>query len=128
MRYLLDTHTFIWWDSNASKLSSTVFNLLKNPENTFWFSIASVWEMPIKYQAGKLTLRMPLPELIQHQQNTNQIELLPILLPHVLALDSLPLHHKDPFDRILVAQGQVEKLTLVSHDPIFTQYGISMTW
>ena len=128
MRYLLDTHTFIWWDSNASELSSTVFNLLKNPANNFWFSVASVWEMQIKLQAGKLNLRMSLPEIVEHQQKNNRIELLPILLPHALSLDGLPLHHKDPFDRILIAQAQVEKLTLVSHDAIFAQYGVAVMW
>jgi len=128
MRYLLDTHTFIWWDSNASDLSSTVFKLLKNPDNAFWLSIASIWEMQIKYEASKLTLRMPLPDIVQHQQKENRIELLPITLRHVLGLDGLPLHHKDPFDRILIAQAQVEQLTLVSHDSSFAQYGVPVVW
>jgi PIN domain nuclease of toxin-antitoxin system len=105
-----------------------VFNLLKNPEHDFWLSVASVWEMQIKLQAGKLTLRMPLPDIVEHQQKNNRIELLPIILPHVLALDGLPSHHKDPFDRILIAQAQVEKLTLVSHDSTFAQYGVAVVW
>jgi PIN domain nuclease of toxin-antitoxin system len=84
--------------------------------------------MQIKLQAGKLNLRMSLPDIVEHQQKNNRIELLPILLPHALALDGLPLHHKDPFDRILIAQAQVEKLTLVTHDSIFAQYGVAVMW
>lgn len=125
MKYLLDTHTFIWWDSNASKLSSTA---LRDKNNAFWFSVASLWEIQIKLQTGKLKLRVSLSEIVEHQQKTNRIELLPVLLPHVLALENLPLHHKDPFDRILITQAQVENLKLISHDPMIVQYPVSVVW
>lgn len=128
MNYLLDTHTFIWWDSNAAELSSTAFKLLRDKNNSFWLSIASLWEMQIKLQTGKLKLRMPLRELVEHQQRTNHIQLLTMQMSHVLALDSLPLHHRDPFDRILIAQAQIESLTLISHDPIISEYPVSVIW
>lgn len=128
MNYLLDTHTFIWADSDPAKLPPRVAVLIQDPNNTILISVASLWEMQIKLQIGKLTLRMPLPDIVEHQRKNNRIELLPIMLPHVLGLDGLPLHHKDPFDRILIAQAQVEKLTLVSHDSIFAQYGVAVVW
>jgi PIN domain nuclease of toxin-antitoxin system len=128
MNCLLDTHTFIWADSEPAKLSSSAAALIQDPENTILVSVASIWEMQIKLQAGKLSLRMPLPDIVEHQQKNNRIELLPIMLPHVLVLDTLPLHHKDPFDRILIAQAQVEKLALVSHDSTFAQYGVAVVW
>jgi PIN domain nuclease of toxin-antitoxin system len=71
---------------------------------------------------------MPLRDIVQYQQNKNRMQLLSVLLPHVLALASLPLHHKDPFDRILIAQAQVEQLTLMSHDSAFAQYPIQVVW
>jgi PIN domain nuclease of toxin-antitoxin system len=128
MNCLLDTHTFIWADSEPARLSSRAAALIQDPDNTILVSVASLWEMQIKLQAGKLTLRLPLPGIVEHQHKNNRIELLPIMLPHVLALDGLPLHHKDPFDRILIAQAHVEKLTLLSHDSIFVQYGVTVVW
>lgn len=128
MKYLLDTHAYIWWDSHSSELPSTVFGLLRDRKHSFWLSIASVWEIQIKLQTGKLKLRMPLRDIVEHQQKTNRIELLPITLPHVLALDRLPPHHKDPFDRIIIAQAQIEGLTLISHDEKFSQYEVPVVW
>ncbi len=86
MKFLLDTHTFIWWDSEQQKLSTTVLDLCQAPSNTLMLSVASVWEMQIKYQLGKLTLKLPLATIIEAQRNTNTIEIVPIQLAHVLAL------------------------------------------
>lgn len=98
MKLLLDTHTFIWWDSSPQKLSPKALALCQNPENILLLSIGSIWEMQIKIQLGKLSLNLPLPQLIESQQQTNDIEVLPINLTHLFTLDSLPNHHKDPFD------------------------------
>ena len=84
--------------------------------------------MQIKLQLGKLTLNRALLEIIENQQQTNQIEVLPVKLTHVLALDSLPLVHKDPFDRLLVAQANVENAALISCDPIVAQYPVNVIW
>ncbi len=128
MKLLLDTHTFIWWDSEPAKLSSKVLALCQDRANTVLLSVASVWEMQIKLQLGKLKLSLSLAEVIESQQQTNDIEVLPITLKHVLALDGLPTHHKDPFDRLLIAQANVEGAILVSSDPIFADYPVKLVW
>jgi PIN domain nuclease of toxin-antitoxin system len=128
MNYLLDTHAFIWADSEPGKLSAQVTTLLRNRRNIVFISIASLWEMQIKLQTGKITLRMPLQDIVPHQQKTNRIEILSITLPHVLALNALPPHHKDPFDRILIAQARIEGLTLITHDRMFSQYPVQVVW
>lgn len=128
MKYLLDTHVFIWWDSEPNKLSQQVLAMCQNRNNVLLLSVASVWEMQIKIQLGKLKLNLPLGEIIKSQQVTNKIEVLSVKLEHVLALESLPLHHKDPFDRLLVAQAIVENAILMSNDSLFVQYPIELLW
>ena len=126
MRLLLDTHIFIWWDSDPDRLSSQATALCEDPANFLALSVASIWEMQIKQQFGKLKLRLSLSELIDNQKQNNGIEILPINLEHVLFLDNLPLHHKDPFDRLLIAQASVENMKLLSADPFFTRYPIEV--
>ena len=128
MKVLLDTHTFIWWDSNPSRLSSLVLTLCHDPATTILLSVASVWEMQIKLQLGKLILTLPLADIVTSQQQTNGIDILPVALAHVLALQSLPTPHKDPFDRLLVAQANVEGAVLLSADSIFAQYPVTVLW
>ena len=99
---------------------------LEDEANELLLSVASVWEMQIKIQLGKLKLSLPLKELIKSQQETNELTLLPVALTHVLALDALPLHHKDPFDRLLIAQSTEEDLTLVSADSQFSAYSVKL--
>lgn len=110
MNFLLDTHTLIWWSIDPIRLSQQVRNLLDDENNTLFLSIISVWEMQIKLQIDKLILEMPLPKLIKDQQETNDLQLLPIELTHIYALTNLPNHHRDPFDRLLIAQASVEQL------------------
>jgi PIN domain nuclease of toxin-antitoxin system len=128
MKLLLDTHTFIWWDSDPAKLSPQALGLCQDRANVILLSVVSVWEMQIKWQLGKLQLRLPLAETIASQQQTNQIEVLPGNLAHVLALESLPAHHKDPFDRILIAQARQVDAVLVSNDLVFARYQIEVLW
>lgn len=99
---------------------------LRNPANTLLLIVASVWEMQIKAHAGKLELGLPLYGLVESQRRANGIEVLPIQLLHVLAFDELPPHHKDPFDRLLIAQANAEDLTLVSVDPVFANYPVRL--
>ena len=122
MRLLLDTHVFIWWADQQEILSATALSALKDEGNELLLSVASVWEMQIKVQLGKLKLSMPLKELVATQVETNDIRILPVELAHVLALNALPFHHKDPFDRLLIAQSITEDVTLVSADPEFPAY------
>ncbi|MCT7977380.1 type II toxin-antitoxin system VapC family toxin [Laspinema olomoucense] len=128
MNLLLDTHTFMWWSLTPERLSERVSSLLADPSNDLILSVASVWEMQIKLQLGKLNLELPLRELIETQQQTNNLQLLPIEVTHVWALENLPIPHKDPFDRILIAQATVEQQTLLSIDAIFDAYPVNRVW
>ncbi|MCK5717366.1 MAG: type II toxin-antitoxin system VapC family toxin [Thiomargarita sp.] len=128
MRFLLDTHTFIWWYNEPDKLSLQVRALLQNSENIILLSVVTPWEMQIKLQTGKLKLDIPLDKMLENQLQANNIDLLPVTLPHVLALQNLPYHHKDPFDRLLIAQSNVEKAILLSKDAIFSKYNIKLLW
>ncbi len=128
MNLLLDTHTFIWWSLTPERLSQRVSSLLADPSNNLILSVASVWEMQIKLQLGKLNLELPLRELIETQQQTNNLQLLPIQVTHVWALENLPIPHKDPFDRILIAQATVEQHPLLSIDAIFDAYPVNRVW
>lgn len=128
MNLLLDTHTFIWASVTPEKLSDTVRNLLQDNANTIILSLASIWEMQIKVQRGKLTINRPLPELIASQQQTNNLQLLPIEVPHIFALQNLPDYHRDPFDRIIISQAMVEGLPVLSKDATFDAYPIVRVW
>jgi PIN domain nuclease of toxin-antitoxin system len=127
MKLLLDTHTFVWWVSDPAKLSSKALAQCLDPANTVLFSVVSMWEIQIKNQLGKLTLARPLADIVATQQ-LNQFQLISLDLGHVLALDALPMHHRDPFDRILIAQAQVEDAVLVSHDALIAQYPVRVLW
>jgi PIN domain nuclease of toxin-antitoxin system len=128
MKALLDTHAFIWWDSNPAKLSTQARAACEDRTNVIFLSAASAWEIQIKLQLGKLNLRLSLEEVIASQQKTNNIQILPIALRHVLALKDLPSPHKDPFDRLLIAQANMEDAVLISHDPIFADYPVKVLW
>ncbi|MDX6498879.1 MAG: hypothetical protein QOG23_2139 [Blastocatellia bacterium] len=126
MKLLLDTHVFIWWADQPEKLSPAALSALEDEANELVLSVASVWEMQIKIQLGKLKLSLPLKDLIKNQQETNDITVSPVALTHVLALDALPFHHKDPFDRLLIAQSIEEDLTLVTADSQFSAYSVKL--
>lgn len=128
MKLLLDAHTFIWWDSDPTQLSERVLDICRDSNNTLLLSIATVWEIQIKSQLGKLKLKLPLTELIENQQRINGFQLLSIDLNHVLELEELPLHHKDPFDRLLIAQSNIEEAILLSKDSVFSAYSVQTIW
>ena len=127
-RLLLDTHTFLWWDSDPQRLSAAVLALCRDPAVVLLLSLASLWEIQIKSGLGKLPLSLPLAQIVQEQQERHGIQLLPITPAHVYALDALPPHHKDPFDRLLIAQARVENVPLASVDPLFAPYPVSLIW
>lgn len=128
MRLLLDTHTLLWWATDRARLSPVALAVCEDASNVLLLSVVSVWEMQIKTQLGKLTLTIPLATLIDREVNTNGMTLLPVELEHVLALDTLPAYHKDPFDRLLIAQAQLEGAILVTTDGVFARYDISRLW
>jgi PIN domain nuclease of toxin-antitoxin system len=127
MKLLLDTHAFIWWDSDPAQLSAPALAALRDPANEVWLSVASVWEMVIKAQLGKLTLRLPLADIVRQQQ-ANGLQILPMTLAHILAVEGLPAFHKDPFDRALIAQTNIEGAELVSADRVVRQYSVRILW
>src|SRR3989304_8845505 len=128
MKLLLITHAFIGWDSNPDKLSPRALTLCQDRRNTLIVSVASLWEMQIKSQLGKLKFNIPMAELIKNQKETNAIKVLTISLEHILELGNLPTIHNDPFDRLLIAQAKVENAMIVSTDSIFAQYPVTVVW
>src|SRR5262245_39143538 len=127
MKLLLDTHTFMWWDSDPGQLSAPALVALRDPANEVWFSVVSVWEMVIKAQLGRLALRLPLADIVAQQQ-ADGLQVLPVALAHALAVEGLPTIHKDPFNRLLIAQANVEGAELVSADPVVRQYPVRVLW
>ena len=126
MKLLLDTHIFIWWADQPEKLPPATLSALEDDANELLLSVVSVWEMQIKIQLGKLKLTLPLKELVKKQQETNDLTVSAVALTHVLALDALPFHHKDPFDRLLIAQSIEEELTIVTADSHFSAYSVKL--
>jgi len=101
---------------------------LSQTENTVYVSVVSAWEIQIKKQLGKLSLAVSLAELMESQQQVNEVIILPVQLNHILALDELPTHHKDPFDRLLIAQARIEGMGIATADPVFSKYDIKVIW
>jgi PIN domain nuclease of toxin-antitoxin system len=128
MRVLIDTHVFIWWTGDIKKLSSRVHDLLIDPNTEVVLSVVSIWEMQIKSSLGKIQFKMPLPELVNDEISRNKIELLPLSLSHIYALSALAQHHRDPFDRILIAQSMEADLQIISIDQKFDAYGVQRFW
>ena len=128
MNILMDTHTFIWSSISPQKLSATARGLIVNQNHNLLLSFASIWEMQIKIQLGKLRFEISLSELLTVQQKINRIQLLPIDLKHIWALESLPPHHRDPFDRMLIAQAMATKMPILSIDDAFDSYLIERLW
>ena len=130
MRLLLDTHTFLWFVNNAPPLTGTqALSLLQDNKNELLLSVASVWEMAIKAGIGKLALAQPLETFVPAQMRANAIGLLPIEPRHAFHVAQLPLHHRDPFDRLLIAQSIVEGMPLLSADATFDDYaGLQRIW
>ncbi|PPD44693.1 MAG: PIN domain nuclease [Methylobacter sp.] len=127
MKYLLDTHTLIWWHDSPDLLSEKVLALCEDINNQLFLSMVSIWEMQIKLQLKKLTLTTSLADMVTLQQN-NGISILPITIDHIVSLDTIPLHHKDPFDRLVIAQATIENAILLSKDTKFQLYPVQTAW
>ncbi len=127
MRYLLDTHTFIWFVSGNKELSSKARKAIEADNAINLISIASIWEMAIKYSMDRLELSTTFQKLAD-QITENDFAILPISFNDVLMLSSLPFHHRDPFDRMIIAQGLANSLTIISKDKSFSEYNTSLIW
>jgi PIN domain nuclease of toxin-antitoxin system len=126
-QFLLDTHTLIWHLTDAPELSPKAKQTIENAENQAFVSIASFWEIAIKINIGKLNLNYSLQELLTESEKLG-FEILDLRQSHLLTLINIPLHHRDPFDRILIAQSIAESMTLISKDTNFPLYDIMLLW
>jgi len=128
VRILLDTHTFLWWTNNSPQLSKNAREIIANPESELFLSAASGWEIAIKMQLGKLRVADDLERFIAEQLSLNQIVTLPITMHHALHVHNLPLHHRDPFDRMIITQSQLEKMPVLTANGIFARYNVKTIW
>ena len=128
MRGLLDTHTFLWFIAAHPALSAPARKWIETSANERLLSVASLWEIAIKASAGKLTVPLPMTELVATHIVGNAIKLLPIAPPHLDRLVTLPFHHRDPFDRLIIAQAKSEALPIVGRDAQFDAYSITRIW
>lgn len=128
MRGLLDTHTFLWWNLNDEQLSAPAREFIANGQNEIFLSAASAWEIAIKYVKGWLTLPEPPDRYVANRIAHYGLRALPIQLSHALQVASLPLIHQDPFDRLLIAQSQMDSLPILTSDPEIARYDVSIIW
>jgi PIN domain nuclease of toxin-antitoxin system len=128
MNALLDTHTFLWWVADAPQLSDRAKNFIANPNNKIFFSVASAWEIIIKVGTGKLNIPEEPNNYINSRVTDNRFEILQIELPHVLEVVNLPDLHRDPFDRIIIAQSQVTGMPILTIDRLVIQYAVDVIW
>ena len=128
MRFLLDTHTFLWWITGDRRLSSRAHEVIGDGENKLFLSVASGWEIAIKVKLGRLQLPGDLKSFISEQLVNNAIESLAIQMRHVLHVYTLPAYHRDPFDRILVVQSQLENMPIITADSQINCYPVKVIW
>jgi len=128
MKALLDTHTFLWWITDKPKLSPLAREIITDADNELFLSAASGWEMVIKARLGKLQLPDNADSFISEQLALNAIVSLPVQMSHALHVYALPNHHRDPFDRMLMAQAQMERLPILTADPQIGRYAVETIW
>lgn len=128
MRLLLDTQCWLWWFSQPERLSKEAIERIADETNEVWLSVASVWEIGIKVAIGKLLLPEQIDDYISTRMTQLGAKSLEITVSHALRAAALPLIHRDPFDRMLIAQAQNENMILVSADSVFDQYEVSVIW
>lgn len=128
MRVLIDTHSFLWFISGNVNLSARARESIEDLNNVRLLSTASIWEIGIKISTGKLNVGQPFALLIPQQLSTNLVGILDISIEHIAVVAGLPFHHKDPFDRMIVAQAIVEQVPIISKDPALDAYGITRLW
>ncbi|HEX9824055.1 MAG TPA: type II toxin-antitoxin system VapC family toxin [Actinomycetota bacterium] len=125
---LLDTHAFLWWIGGDDRLSERAADLIRDPDTQVFVSAASVWEIAIKAADGRINLLDPPDTYIPRQMEANSFRGLAIQFHHALGVQTLPVIHRDPFDRLLVAQAIAEDLTLITRDPQIARYDVRVAW
>ncbi|HZL95372.1 MAG TPA: type II toxin-antitoxin system VapC family toxin [Vicinamibacterales bacterium] len=128
MKLLLDTHAFLWWIEGAPALGRRARAEIANPDSEVFVSLASCWELAIKRSLGKLRLTQSLDRFVPEQLTRNGFGLLSVELRHVVRVADLPFHHRDPFDRLLVAQALQDELAIISADRVLRKYGVTVVW
>ena len=128
MNILLDTHTFLWFVWDDAQLSQIAKDTISDPNNRKLVSVASIWEIAIKVSLQKLDLGMPYLPFMQSQMAINLFEILSLTLEHGAEVSRLPFHHRDPFDRLMIAQSMCDQIPIVSADPAFDAYSIKRIW
>jgi len=128
VKLLLDTHAFLWWVAASKELSRKARSAIGSARNECYVSVASAWEIAIKVSLGKLRIEGALDRFLPEQLAQNGFQALPIDLKHTARVATLPFHHRDPFDRLLVAQAIEEELSVVTADPVFAKYGAKHIW
>jgi PIN domain nuclease of toxin-antitoxin system len=128
VKVLLDTHALIWAADGPSRLSSAAIAAIQDPANDRWLSAAAIWEIAIKVGLRKLSLSQPFLPWMNQAISDLAIDILPITVEYADVQVTLPDHHRDPFDRLMIAQAIVESLTIVSVDPLFDQYNVQRLW
>lgn len=128
MKLLLDTHTFLWWVAASGELSRKARSAVGSARNECFVSVASGWEIAIKVSLGKLRIDGALDRFLPEQLAANGFQALAIGLKHTARVATLPFHHRDPFDRLLVAQALEEDLAMVTADPVIAKYGVNRVW
>lgn len=128
MRYLLDTHALIWFLEGDSSLSETAKALITDGKNELAVSIASIWEIAIKVSIGKLSLSQPFDNIFPSELKKQHIQVLPLKITHTSQVKNLPLHHRDPFDRLIIAQAMIEGMPVITVDKCFNDYDVGIIW
>ncbi|MGJ5632938.1 type II toxin-antitoxin system VapC family toxin [Nostoc sp. CALU 1950] len=128
MKFLLDTQAFLWFVLNDRALSQVACDLIVDPLNDILLSPASYWEIAIKVSIGKYQIPGNFETWMEHQIQVNEFEILPIKVAHAAVIVALPFHHKDPFDRLLVAQALTEKIPIISVDAVLDNYAVTRYW
>jgi PIN domain nuclease of toxin-antitoxin system len=126
VKVLIDTHVLLWWLTDDPRLTPAADALLRDPATDVYVSVASLWEIGIKHASGRLPLSKPPGAFLPDVLAACRFEILPIRAPHAYAAAALPPHHKDPFDRMLIAQSLVEGLPVITDDPWFRPYGVEI--
>jgi len=128
MKYLLDTHALLWWESDPHLLSRSAVAAIQSSASELLFSVASGWEMQIKQQTGKLKLVRTWLDIVSDQTANLNLRIVPVTLDHIGEIDRLPPIHRDPFDRLLIAQARTEGAGLITADRILAQYPVTVVW
>ena len=128
MKVLVDTHTFLWDLLSDHRSSRLAKQILKSDEYELYFSLVSLWEFAIKIKTGKLNALGSSVAYLRDEMENYSMQLLPIRYQHILALESLPVHHSDPFDRLLIAQAITESIPILTHDAAFAAYPVKVLW